>query len=148
MNEIDIMRREITAELQRASRRWRFVVEQKFLPFNLSAPRAAPLIWIGRLGGGVKQSTVAASIGIRASTLVQLLSQLEADKYVERRDDPEDRRAKTLWLTDKGASLVAELEKRLGALRAIAMADIREDEIETALKVLHAFQIRRRKKRL
>jgi MarR family transcriptional regulator for hemolysin len=145
MAEIDSMRQEVTAELQRASRRWHALVEQRFLPFKLSASRAAPLIWISRLGGGAKQSTVADRIGVRASTLALLLNQLEADKLIERHDDPEDRRAKTLWLSSEAALLVAELERRLDELCAVMMADISADEIATSLKVLHAFQLRRRR---
>lgn len=145
MSEIDCMRRELTSELQRASRRWRSIVDQRFLPLKLSIPRVAPLIWIGRLGGGVNQSAVAKSIGIRASTLAELLSQLESDKLIERHDDPKDRRAKTLWLTDEATLLVADLERRLGDLRAATMANIDADDIATTLKVLRAFHSKRRR---
>ncbi|UVK41288.1 MarR family transcriptional regulator [Mesorhizobium sp. AR10] len=139
MIDIELVRREMTAELGRAGRRWRSTAERIFSPLEISAPRAAPLLSIGRLGGGVWQSTVANKIGIRASTLVQLVSQLEASGLIERRDDTEDRRAKSLWLTDDGAILVAKLEQILDELRAEILSSFEPAEIATALRVLRAF---------
>ncbi|MDB5377899.1 MAG: transcriptional regulator, MarR family [Rubritepida sp.] len=89
-------RRRITAVLLQASRRWRRLAEEAMTAHGLSEARAAPLIWVGRLGGGVRQVTLAAHIGIEGPSLVRLLDQLEGAGLLERRDDPEDRRAKTI----------------------------------------------------
>ena len=139
MFDIESMRREMTAELVRAGRRWRSTAERTFSSLEISEPRAAPLIWIGRLGGGVWQSTVAKEIGIRAPTLAQLVSQLEASGLIERRDDAEDRRAKALWLTEDGAVLAEKLEQALNELRAEILSSFEPAEITTALEVLRAF---------
>ncbi|MDX8470266.1 MarR family transcriptional regulator [Mesorhizobium sp. VK23B] len=146
MADIEALHRELIAELIRADRRWRSIAEHAFLPLDISEPRAAPLLWIGRLGGGVWQSTVANKIGIRAPTLAQLISQLEAQGLVERRSDASDGRAKTLWLTEQGAELVAKLEERLNGLRAEILAKFDPAEIATTLQVLKALGTKPSKK--
>jgi MarR family transcriptional regulator for hemolysin len=106
---------------------------------GLSEARAAPLIWLGRLGGGVRQVTLAAHIGIEGPSLVRLLDQLESAGLVERRDDPEDRRAKTIWLTPEGKALTRRIERVLMELRERRLRDISDDDIAAALRVFHAF---------
>lgn len=105
---------------------------------GLSEARAAPLIWVGRLGGGVRQVTLAAHIGIEGPSLVRLLDQLEAAGLLERRDDPEDRRAKTIWLTAEGKTLTRRIERVLTELRERLLQDISDADIAAALRVFQA----------
>ncbi len=106
---------------------------------GLSDARAAPLIWVGRLGGGVRQVTLAGHIGIEGPSLVRLLDQLEAAGLVERRDDPEDRRAKTIWLTPEGQALTRRVEHVLMELRERRLQGISDADVAAALRVFQAF---------
>jgi MarR family transcriptional regulator for hemolysin len=132
-------RHRITAVLLQASRRWRRLAEEAMAAHGLSEARAAPLIWVGRLGGGVRQVTLAAHIGIEGPSLVRLLDQLEAAGLLERRDDPEDRRAKTIWLTPEGKTLTRRIERVLTELRERLLHDISDADIAAALRVFQAF---------
>ncbi len=105
---------------------------------GLSEARAAPLIWVGRLGGGVRQVVLAAHIGIEGPSLVRLLDQLEAAGLLERRDDPEDRRAKTIWLTPEGEALTERVEHVLMELRERLLQDISDADIAATLRVFQA----------
>jgi MarR family transcriptional regulator for hemolysin len=132
-------RHRITAVLLQASRRWRRLAEEAMTAHGLSEARAAPLIWVGRLGGGVRQVTLAAHIGIEGPSLVRLLDQLEGAGLLERRDDPEDRRAKTIWLTSEGKALTRRVERLLAELRERLLHDISDADIAAALRVFQAF---------
>lgn len=137
--------RDLVSELVRADRSWRSHAERKFLRLDISEARAMPLVWIARLGNGVWQSEVARSIGIRLATLVETLSQLEAARLIERRQDPADQRARALWLTEKGAAMAVKLEALLGELNNDFLSEFDASELEVATKVLRRIASRHTK---
>ncbi len=107
---------------------------------GISEACAAPLVWISRLGNGVRQTALAERIGIESPSLVRLLDQLEALGLVVRKDDPSDRRAKGLWLTDAGVAMAARIETMLDEERALLLHDVSADDLKAALRVLSVFQ--------
>ena len=60
---------------------------------------------------GVKQTTLARKMDIKPITLGRHIDRLEQEGWVERRDDPEDRRAKRLFLTPKATPKLKQLRK-------------------------------------
>ncbi len=90
--------------LLQASRAWRRVADTAAANFGLSEATAYPLVMMSRLGEGPRQTVLAEAMGVEGPSLVRLLDQLCAAGLVQRREDPSDRRAKTLHLTDKGPS--------------------------------------------
>jgi MarR family transcriptional regulator for hemolysin len=106
---------------------------------GISEACAAPLIWIGRLGDGVRQVVVASHVGIEGPSLVRLLDQLEALGLVVRKDDPTDRRAKGLWLTEVGRDLAQRMEEVLDQLRDRVLEGVSQADLEAAVRVLAAF---------
>lgn len=133
------LQRALTAQLLQAGRQWRRTVERELGSFGLSDATAAPLLWAGRLGGGVRQVTLASHVGIEGPSLVRLLDQLAAAGFIERRDDPTDRRAKTIWLTPDGEALAARIEAILEGVRARVLAGFDRADLEVALRLLEAF---------
>jgi DNA-binding MarR family transcriptional regulator len=75
---------------------------------------------------GRSQQALSIALGIHRSAVVALVDDLEDRGLAERRRDPADRRAYTLYLTPPGRELLAELERTadeeeaelLGALEA------------------------------
>lgn len=139
MNEIEPLQRALSAQLLQAGRQWRRTAERELEAFGISEACAAPLLWTGRLGGGVRQVTLAAYVGIEGPSLVRLLDQLAACDLIERRDDPTDRRAKTIWLTAAGEALATRIEDVLTTVRAEVLAGFSRQDLEAALRVLKAF---------
>ncbi|MCB4770144.1 MarR family transcriptional regulator [Ancylobacter sp. Lp-2] len=139
MNEINTLRRTLTAQLLQAGRQWRRIAERELGALGISEACAAPLLWTGRLGGGVRQVTLAAYVGIEGPSLVRLLDQLAASDLIERRDDPTDRRAKTIWLTEAGEELASRIEDVLVDVRGQVLTGIDPSDLEAALRVLKAF---------
>lgn len=140
MNDSTHDRVRLTSTLLLAGRQWRRLVAEALAADGISEARAAPLVWLGRLGGGVNQVTLAAHIGIEGTSLVRQLDQLSAAGLIERRDDPEDRRAKTLWLTAEGAALTARIEAVLTTLRARVFREVSEAELQGAFRVFRAIE--------
>lgn len=54
---------------------------------------------------GVSTKEMAAIMGIRVSSLNEVLGKMEKDGYVERTPSPDDRRVMLVWLTDKGKAV-------------------------------------------
>lgn len=54
---------------------------------------------------GVSTKEMATVMGIRVSSLNEVLGKMEKDGYVERSASPDDRRVMLVWLTDKGKAV-------------------------------------------
>ncbi|MBY5887097.1 MarR family winged helix-turn-helix transcriptional regulator [Rhizobium ruizarguesonis] len=139
MNTYSNLQRVFTANLLSTGRQWRRAVDLALSSHGISEACAAPLLWIGRLGGGVRQVVLASHVGIEGPSLVRLLDQLETLGLVIRKDDPADRRAKGLWLTEQGATLAARMEKVLDDLRGHILQNVDKADLEAAIRVLQAF---------
>lgn len=128
----------ITSELLQAGSIWRRAAERALVEDGISVARANLLIWIARTGNGVRQVQLAERVGLATQSLVRLLDEMSASGLLDRRDDPSDRRAKTIWLTPEGMALADRVERVLADLRQKVLADIDDRDIEVAHRVLKA----------
>ena len=81
---------------------------------------------------GQSQQALSRALGIHRSAVVALVDDLEHRGLAERRRDPVDRRAYTLYVTPQGRELLAELQR-------VAAAD--EAELLTALNASERSQL-------
>jgi MarR family transcriptional regulator for hemolysin len=139
MRNLDALRRTVSSTLVVAARKWRRTSHDVLAAFNVSEACATPLLTASRLGAAVRQVTLADHVGIEGPSLVRLLDQLCAAGLMRREDDPEDRRAKTVTLTDEGRAVTAKMEEELVTLRAQALKGVSRSDLEAALRVLAAF---------
>jgi MarR family transcriptional regulator for hemolysin len=139
MSNLDALRRTVSSTLVVAARKWRRTSHGVLAAFNVSEACATPLLTASRLGSAVRQVTLADHIGIEGPSLVRLLDQLCAAGLMRRDEDPEDRRAKTVVLTDEGRAVTAKMEEELVTLRAQALKGVSRDDLEATLRVLDAF---------
>ena len=77
---------------------------------------------------GIKQAGRAELLEINPITLAGLLARLGADGWVERRPDPHDKRARRLFLTDKGRPILVELRVVALSVREEALSGLRARE--------------------
>ena len=70
---------------------------------------------------------------------MRLLDQLCASGIVCRTEDPNDRRAKALSLTEDGRKLAGAIEQELTRLRADVLKGIDTADLEATLRVFKAF---------
>src|SRR4051794_898874 len=81
---------------------------------------------------GQSQQALSIALGIHRSAVVALVDDLEQRGLAERRRDPADRRAYTLYLTPRGRKLLAELRRA---------ADEEDAELLSALKASERSQL-------
>jgi MarR family transcriptional regulator for hemolysin len=139
MTQLDFLRRSVSSTLVLAARRWRRTSHGVLASYGVSEACAVPLLTANRLGAAVRQVTLAEHVGIEGPSLVRLLDQLCAAGLVRRDEDPEDKRAKTITLTDEGRAVTARMEERLVTLRARLLKGVSRADLETTLRVLEAF---------
>ena len=140
MDDVTQNRLYLTSNLMLAGRQWRRLAEAALAAHGISEARAAPLVWLARLGDGVNQVTLASHIGIEGTSLVRLLDQLGAAGLIERRDAPGDRRAKTIWLTEAGRAMAERIEQMLTGLRDRVLQQVSAEDVRGALRVFQAIQ--------
>ena len=132
--------RAFTARLLRLARIYRRETDKALAAHGISDARALPVLHIARLGDGVRQGVLAEDLGVEGPSLVRILDQLCAAGLVERRDDPNDRRAKTLHLSDEGRAMAALVEVRLDALRSSLLAEVADADLTATLRALTRFE--------
>lgn len=136
--KIDALLFAFTGQLMLAGRQWRQISQASVTAHGISAAAAAPLLFIRRLGGGVRQVTLADYVGVEGATLVRLVDQLSAAGLVRREVDPSDRRANVLSLTEAGERMAEQIEAELKQLRAEVFAGIGEEDMSAVLRVFDA----------
>lgn len=137
---------EIGRLITRLARIWRRESDQALSDHGLSYATAIPLLVLSRQGENVRQGVLADELGIEGPSLVRLIDLLQAEGLVERREDPTDRRAKTLHLTKAGEAKVEETNRVLRRVRASLLKDIGADELAITFETLQ--RIERRPSRL
>ncbi len=68
--------------------------------------------------------------------ITTLIDILQAKKLVQRKDDPQDRRAKRIILTKKAQDLVPEIEIELSSRMNLLLEGISEQEMQTYFRIL------------
>src|SRR6266702_2404565 len=137
---------EIGRLVTRLARIWRRVSDRALSDHGLSYATAIPLLVLSRQGVNVRQGVLADELGIEGPSLVRLIDLLQAEGLVERREDPTDRRAKTLHLTKAGEAKVEETNRVLRRVRASLLKDIGAEELAITFETLQ--RIERRASRL
>ncbi|CUH81124.1 MarR family winged helix-turn-helix transcriptional regulator [Tropicibacter naphthalenivorans] len=85
---------------------------------------------------GLRQADLAERLDIATVTTSKLIDRLEARGFVERQADPDDRRSKRLYPTDKARAVFKTMTSTQREVDAIANAGIDTEELLITLKVL------------
>jgi len=128
--------------IARIARLWRREADQALADHGLSQATSHPLRVLSRRGKCARQGVLAEEIGIEGPSLVRLIDLLQAENLVERREDPTDRRAKTLHLTGKGEAKAEEINRVLRRLRAQLLKDISPEDLAVTFDVLQRIEQR------
>jgi MarR family transcriptional regulator for hemolysin len=132
----------LTTTLVRLARQYRLGVDQALSGLGLSDALALPLVLLGRRPEGLRQNAVADELGVEGPTLVRLLDRLVEDGLVERREDPDDRRAKIVQLTPAGQHHSRRATQALDAYRGELLADVPSDDIAACVRVFNLLEAR------
>lgn len=113
--------------------RWSF--DRKSLSLGLTRAQWSVLASLSRCDGA-QQKTLAQRLDVAPITLARHIDRLEADGWVARLDDEQDRRAKRLFLTDKGREILASLQGLGAQVRQEALTGISPAEEQQLLALL------------
>lgn len=123
------LNREFAIILKDVARMIRTYADQQGNEFGVTYAQWVVLARLDRFEG-LKQSELAEMLDLQPITLTRLVDRLCDSGMIERRADPNDRRAKRLFLTSASRPLL----ERLGALgedlMATALAGVDRDQIE------------------
>jgi len=116
-------------------RGYRATADRAVAHVGLSQALAWPLVTIGRLGDGLRQGVLAEQLGIEGPSLARSIDQLVQGGFVDRREDPADRRAKTLHLTESGVEACEHIESALVSMRNALFEGIPDGDLFACLRV-------------
>ena len=133
---------EIGLLIARLARLWRREADLALANHGLSQATAHPLRVLSGRGKCVRQGALADELGIEGPSLVRLIDLLQSEGLVERREDPTDRRAKTLHMTDKGDAKAEEINRVLRRVRADLLKDISAEDLAVTYDVLQRIELR------
>jgi MarR family transcriptional regulator for hemolysin len=127
----------LTAALTHASRAYRAAADKVASDFGLSQATGLPVLVISRFGeNGVRPGILAETLSLEASSLVRIVDHLIGSGLVERHEDPQDRRAKILRLTDEGLKTAALMDQALTPFRRKLFGAFDPADVEATLRVL------------
>jgi MarR family transcriptional regulator, transcriptional regulator for hemolysin len=84
-----------------------------------------------RLREGATQSEIAQGLEINTVTAGRIIDRLEASGWIERRPDPDDRRANRLYLTPAAAPMLARLSEIGGEEEGVTLRGLSADDLTT-----------------
>jgi len=107
----------------------RTYADQEARQFGITRAQWVVLVRLDRFEG-LKQSELADMLDLQPITLTRLLDRLSASGLIERRADPNDRRANRLYLTPAARPLLEQLGELGEELMTTALAGVDRDSIE------------------
>lgn len=127
---------EFGRHIYRVATAWRREIDQRVRAFGLTEATWRPLLYLGRLGDGQRQTDLATALMIEAASLVRLVDLLERGGLVERLEDTEDRRSKRVWMTEAGRETFAKVDRVHESLAEELVSDVSAEELALCDSVL------------
>jgi MarR family transcriptional regulator, transcriptional regulator for hemolysin len=109
--------------------------EERARELGLTLPQCKALAYLSR-SEGMSQVELASSAEIDPMTMVRILDRMELDGWVERRADPDDRRARRLYLKPKSKPLLEAIDLVASATRSEALVGLSEEEADLLMTAL------------
>jgi MarR family transcriptional regulator for hemolysin len=131
------LKREFAFTIMDVARLLRTYADQRGRQFGISRAQWAVLTRIDR-NEGLKQSELADMLDLQPITLTRLLDRLAHNGLIERRADPNDRRANRLYLKPAAKPLLGRLADLGTDMMEIVLDGISSTSIERMLKELTA----------
>ncbi|MHB1245732.1 MAG: MarR family winged helix-turn-helix transcriptional regulator [Sulfuriferula sp.] len=125
--------------LAEVSRRYVRRFEQRAQAISLTLPTCKVMTILER-HESINQSKLAELANIEPMAMVRILDRMEADGTVERRPDPIDRRARSLYLTPKSKPTLDEIWRLAALTRAETFSGISQSERDVFLDVLERLE--------
>ncbi len=125
-------KREIAFQIMDVARMLRTYADQRARQFGISRAQWAVLIRIDRTEG-LKQSEIAEILDLQPISLTRLLDRLAESGLIERRPDPNDRRANRLYLLPAARPMLDQLAELGTDMMATVLDGLELKRVESML---------------
>jgi len=113
----------------------RIFCERKCTDYGVGFPEQVILMYLSE-HGPVNQDTIARFYMIDKGAIAKTANRLEEKGFVERHENPDDKREKILSISVKGKGIIAGMRASLEEWNKIVFQGISPQEVETAQKVV------------
>jgi MarR family transcriptional regulator, transcriptional regulator for hemolysin len=113
--------------------------EQRASALGLTLPQCKALVYLTN-HEGISQVQLGELTDLKPMTLVRILDRMESNGWLERRNDPADRRARRLYLTAKGRPLVDDIWHLVDLTRREAFVGIPRKHADLLIELLERIQ--------
>jgi MarR family transcriptional regulator, transcriptional regulator for hemolysin len=113
----------------------RIFCERKGACYGVGFPEQVILMYLSE-HGPVNQDTIARFYMIDKGAIAKTANRLEEKGFVERHENPDDKREKILSISDKGMGMIAGMHTNLEEWNGVLYEGISPQELETAQKVV------------
>jgi DNA-binding MarR family transcriptional regulator len=132
---MDASARNLGFMLADVSRLMRRAFQQRIRERDLTLAQARALVYVQR-NEGARQIDLAEILEVQPITLTRLIDYLAERGLVERRPDPDDRRAYRVFLTPAAAPYLAAIEEVAAKVRADALRGVDKQQTAAMLRGL------------
>lgn len=129
------LEREVAFTINDVARLLRTYADQRAGEFGMTRAQWAVLARVQRTEG-LKQSELADILDIQPITLTRLIDRLDDNGLIERRHDPQDRRAKRLFLTPAAGPVIERLNRLGNDMMTLVLSGIERPALEALLSQL------------
>ncbi|MDR3436255.1 transcriptional regulator SlyA [Telmatospirillum sp.] len=130
------LREQFGFHLARLARLWRSHLDERLSPLGLTQAKWAILLHLSKTGGSLPQRELVDRVGVEGPTLVRLLDGLERLQLIKRHDCADDRRSKTIHLTELAGPVISDISTIATDLRNEILEGISAEDLATCESVL------------
>jgi DNA-binding MarR family transcriptional regulator len=123
--------------LKHVQQRFSSIADAALAPLGITGRYAAVLRTIGT-GRPVSQGECARRLGVDRTTMVVLIDELEDRGFVQRHQDPDDRRRNVIELTESGRDVLDKAMRAVGAAEREFLSPLTASEAEQFKRALDA----------
>lgn len=118
-----------------SARQWRRAIDRELQPLGLTEASWLPLLHLSRSTQPPRQKDLAKALQLDNSSVVRLLDALQTAGFIERTEG-QDRRAKTVTLTDAGRATVLQVEAVVDTVREKYLGALPQQDLAIALRIV------------
>jgi DNA-binding MarR family transcriptional regulator len=110
-------------------------LHERIRPLGLAPAQFMTLLELWE-GDGLTQKDLVQRLDVEQATMANTLNRMERDGLIEREENPKDRRARVIRLTDKARGLEADAKAAANEVNGIALSGLSEDERRAFVKTM------------
>ena len=117
------------------ARRFAAALQARIKPIGLSTGVFPVMVQLWE-DDGLTQTELVRRIGVEQATMANTLKRMERDGLIIRQENPKDRRAQLIRLTEKARALQDDATAAANAVNAIALGGLSEDERRVFIRMM------------